>query len=146
MLTELYKRLETVRVQPDFMAGWTGGRQLCYNRSNINLASEAWQIGSIKPPTVCLCCGSRFDDEKHRMRGPYDSGPYRYVCEWCWKKSYMFFPDKAKQEAPSFKDDEILAKAPIIELEVCRGRKIPSRLVRVPVTSLRLNPSNPRIR
>jgi len=111
------------------------------------LASEAWQIGSNKPPTVCLCCGSRFDDDKHKIRGPYDSGPYRYVCEWCWKKPYMFFQDKVheNQNGPSLNETANWAKAPIVELEVTKGRTIPCRLVKVPIAQLRLNPNNPRI-
>lgn len=28
------------------------------------------------------------------MRGPYSSGPYMYVCEDCWRKPYLFWPDK----------------------------------------------------
>src|SRR5437870_6889849 len=148
MLAGSYNHLETVRGQPGFMGGWTGVKLPCYNRSNINLASDAWQIGSIKPPTVCLCCGSLFDDDKHKIRGPYDTGPYRYVCEWCWKKSYMFFPDKGRpaDNDTVINEDEILAKASVVELEVTRGRKISTRLVKVPIVRLHLNPSNPRIR
>ncbi len=125
-----------------------GGKLLLSMRAT-NLASEAWQIGSLRPPTVCLCCGSRFDGDEHKMRGPYDTGPYRYVCEWCWKKSYMFFPDKVQKEGagtPVLDQNEILAKAPIIELEVTRGRKIAARLVTVPIRRLRLSPNNPRVR
>ncbi len=112
------------------------------------MASEAWQIGSASPPSICLCCGSRFDDDKHKMRGPYDAGPYRYVCEWCWKKSYMFFPDKIERggSVTGLDQNEILAKAPIIELEVTKGRKIAARLVTVPIRKLRLSPNNPRVR
>lgn len=83
------------------------------------------------------------------MRGPYETGPYRYVCEWCWKKSYMFFPDKVQKEAskrPVLDENEIMAKAPVVELEVTKGRKIPARLVTVPIRQLRLSPTNPRIR
>jgi hypothetical protein len=111
------------------------------------LASEAWQIGSDKPPTVCLCCGSKFDEDKHKIRGPYDSGPYRYVCEWCWKKPYMFFQDKVHENraGSSINETTIWAQAPIIELEVTKGRTIPCRLVKVPIAQLRLNPNNPRI-
>src|SRR6266581_1591989 len=83
---------------PGIMGASTGGKLLLSGRRNTNLASEAWQIGSVSPPTICLCCGSRFDEDKHKMRGPYDAGPYRYVCEWCWKKSYMFFPDKIEKK------------------------------------------------
>src|SRR2546425_12778967 len=97
---------------PGFMGASTGGKLLLSGRRNTSLASEAWQIGSASPPTVCLCCGSRFDEDKHKMRGPYDNGPYRYVCEWCWKKSYMFFPDKVQKEGaetPVLDQNEILA-------------------------------------
>ncbi len=113
------------------------------------MASEAWQIGSSKPPTVCLCCGSRFDEDKHKIRGPYDAGPYRYACEWCWKKSYMFFPDKLRREDQhSFllNETDIWEKSPIVELQITQGRTIPCRLVKVPLDRLQLNPSNPRIR
>jgi hypothetical protein len=81
------------------------------------------------------------------MRGPYESGPYRYVCEWCWKKSYMFFPDKAEAGKKAIlNDDEMIAKAPVVDLEVTQGRKIPAKLVSVPIRQLRLSPTNPRIR
>ncbi len=125
------------------------GGKLPLSMRDTNLASEAWQIGSLRPPTVCLCCGSRFDEDKHKMRGPYDTGPYRYVCEWCWKKSYMFFPDKVQKEGngtPVLDQNEILDKAPVIELEVTKGRKIAARLVTVPIRRLRLSPNNPRVR
>lgn len=36
----------------------------------------------------------RFDDGSHRIRGPYKTGPYIYVCEECWARPYLFFPDK----------------------------------------------------
>lgn len=26
--------------------------------------------------------------------GPYENGPYRYVCARCWKLPFLFFPDK----------------------------------------------------
>ena len=51
-----------------------------------------WQIGSKKPPSVCLCCGGRFSD-KRKIRGPY-KGPYIWVCSCCWVLPHMFFPDK----------------------------------------------------
>ena len=83
------------------------------------------------------------------MRGPYETGPYRYVCEWCWKKSYMFFPDKGKpgkEDAFYLDEKEILATAPVVELEVTNGRKVAAKLVTVPIRQLRLNPGNPRVR
>jgi hypothetical protein len=61
----------------------------------------------------------------------------------------MFFPDKAVKEGDKRAlpdQDEILAKAPIVEFEITKGRKIPARLVTVPIRSLRLSPTNPRIR
>ena len=60
----------------------------------------------------------------------------------------MFFPDKVQGEGkPSLPDEsEILAKAPVVELEVTNGRKIPARLVTIPIRQLRLSPTNPRIR
>jgi hypothetical protein len=60
----------------------------------------------------------------------------------------MFFPDKIQQanKRPVFDENEILSKAPIVELEVTKGRKIPARLVTVPVRQLRLSQDNPRIR
>ena len=42
---------------------------------------------------VCLCCGSRLYD-KDDLKGPYDLGPYRIVCEKCWSKPFLHFPDK----------------------------------------------------
>jgi hypothetical protein len=36
----------------------------------------------------------RFDDGSHRIRGPYKTGPYIYVCEECWARPYLFFSDK----------------------------------------------------
>lgn len=32
--------------------------------------------------------------EKSKMHGPYTSGPYNYVCDQCWNKPYLYFPDK----------------------------------------------------
>ena len=60
----------------------------------------------------------------------------------------MFFPDKVPlaSKRPVLDENEIIAKAPIIELEVTKGHKIPARLVTVPVRQLRLSPNNPRIR
>src|SRR2546425_8134249 len=113
------------------------------------MATDAWQIGSITPPTVCLCCGSRFDDNIHKMRGPYDTGPYRYVCDWCWKKPYMYFPDKDNLHdatTAGIGPGDFLAEAPIVQLEVTNGRKLNARLVSVPVRLLRLNPNNPRVK
>ncbi len=53
-----------------------------------------WQIGSERPPNVCLCCGLSFDGKTRRVRGPYRTGPYIWVCEACWSLPFLFFPDK----------------------------------------------------
>jgi hypothetical protein len=61
----------------------------------------------------------------------------------------MFFPDKIQPVSDSFAPDdkgEILADAPIVKLEVTKGRKIEARLVTVPVRRLRLNSNNPRMK
>ena len=59
----------------------------------------------------------------------------------------MFFQDKVheNQNGPSLNETANWAKAPIVELEVTKGRTIPCRLVKVPIAQLRLNPNNPRI-
>jgi len=53
-----------------------------------------WQIGSETPPKVCLCCGLPFDEGKRKRKGPYYGQPYIWVCEWCWRQPYLYFPDK----------------------------------------------------
>src|SRR6266704_6664785 len=60
----------------------------------------------------------------------------------------MFSPDKIERggSVTGLDQNEILAKAPIIELEVTKGRKIAARLVSVPIRRLRLSPNNPRVR
>ncbi len=61
----------------------------------------------------------------------------------------MFFPDKLRKDdsaTQSLNEDEIISKAPIVELEVTKGRKIAAKLVSVPIRRLRLSPNNPRVR
>jgi hypothetical protein len=53
-----------------------------------------WQIGSQGPPATCLCCGRAFDLEKRKIRGPYLTSPYIYVCQECWELPFVFYPDK----------------------------------------------------
>ena len=62
--------------------------------SLVGYADNTWQIGAVRPPNVCLCCGLAFDERKHRITGPYEKGPYRYVCLQCWKLPFLFFPNK----------------------------------------------------
>jgi hypothetical protein len=40
---------------------------------------------------LCLCCG--LEDEEN-LRGPYEQNPYKIVCERCWSKPFLHFPDK----------------------------------------------------
>lgn len=60
---------------------------------------EAWQVGSSKPPAVCLCCGQKFDDGKRKMMGPYLEMPYIYACKACHDLPFLFFPDKKMKES-----------------------------------------------
>ena len=62
--------------------------------SPVGYADDLWQIGSKRPPAVCLCCGLGFNDKRRMTKGPYLNGPYRYVCRVCWSLPYLFFPDK----------------------------------------------------
>ena len=62
--------------------------------SPVGYADGLWQIGSRQPPHVCLCCGLSFDRSRRTLKGPYDKGPYRYVCRACWRLPFLFFPDK----------------------------------------------------
>jgi len=83
---------------------------------------QAWQIGSQEPPTVCLCCGSKFDDEEHKRKGPYPTSPYVYVCQNCWEKSYLYFPDKVLGAFGSRQSPEtIIAKD---DQELVRGKSM----------------------
>ena len=62
--------------------------------SPVGYSDDTWQIGSVRPPKVCLCCGLEFDQSERSIRGPYTNGPYRYVCSPCWRRPFLFFPDK----------------------------------------------------
>ncbi len=66
--------------------------------SPVGYADGTWQIGSKAPPKVCLCCGEAFDDAERRIHGPYSDGPYRYICDWCWRKPFNFLPDKVRAD------------------------------------------------
>lgn len=57
-------------------------------------AVEAWQVGSVVPPSTCLCCGRRFTPRRRARMGPFESGPYKYVCKPCWARPHLFFEDK----------------------------------------------------
>ena len=59
----------------------------------------AWQIGSGKPPAVCLCCGQKFDDDKHEMMGPFLESPYIYACKACYDLPFLYFSGKKMKES-----------------------------------------------
>ncbi len=67
-----------------------------------------WQIGSKQPPSVCLCCGEKFDGYKRKCMGPYYTMPYIWVCKECHDKPFLFFPDKKMEKkyitAPPLQD------------------------------------------
>jgi hypothetical protein len=112
-----------------------------------------WQIGSITPPTVCLCCGSKFDEGQHKRRGPYLKMPYIWVCQWCWEKPYLFFPDKFRgsSEVPkSDTEDQTESKTHknegIVRLLINPKRPISARLAVRELNSLHLDLNNPRFR
>jgi hypothetical protein len=62
--------------------------------SPVGYADKFWQVGSLTPPGSCLCCGKEIDHADHLLMGPYERGPYRYVCKACWSLPFLFFPDK----------------------------------------------------
>ena len=72
----------------------TGSNKPALITSGPSAVGDAWQIGSTGPPKVCLCCGLPFDRKTRELKGPYLHGPYIWVCKWCWRKPFLFFPDK----------------------------------------------------
>ncbi len=72
----------------------TGSNKPALITSGPSAVGDAWQIGSTGPPQVCLCCGLPFDRKTRILKGPYLHGPYIWVCSWCWRKPFLFFPDK----------------------------------------------------
>src|SRR5712692_10047316 len=120
-------------------------------KTSIDL--DAWQIGSSGPPAVCLCCGAKFDDGTHRIRGPYLEMPYIWVCQWCWEKPYLFFPDK---DAFSKSAGAISTEASItqrrtrggstLQLSIVPEREIQIRQVYKNVDDLHFDIKNPRLR
>src|SRR5206468_1582128 len=65
------------------------GERLASNATVTDLFT--WQIGSERPPNVCLCCGLAFDEGERKIHGPYRTGPYIWVCEACWNLPFLFF-------------------------------------------------------
>ena len=116
----------------------------------------AWQIGSDRPPTVCLCCGSRFDEDEHKLRGPYLSGLYIWVCKWCWTKPYLFFPDKEndfpKQSFDTLRQEqvEMTVTSDILNqkfpMKLATGKELECELRTTPLSSIHLDPHNVRLK
>jgi len=119
--------------------------------AEIDANIDAWQIGSAGPPSMCLCCGSKFDEEKHKIRGPYLEMPYIWVCQWCWEKPYLFFPDKVFNRNIEVKNtEESLPKrrgtSGTLDFSIVPERTLSTELAYVKVRDLRLDPKNPRFR
>jgi hypothetical protein len=120
-------------------------------KTSIDL--DAWQIGSSGPPAMCLCCGAKFDEGKHRMRGPYLEMPYIWVCQWCWEKDYLFFPDKPMFSNVNIPPTAEVAEVPrrkhgggTLQLSIVPERRIRLRQVDRKVADLHFDLRNPRLR
>lgn len=109
----------------------------------------------------CPCCGSLFDSGPHRIHGPYDTGPYRYACEDCWTKPYLFFPDKEIAESgltrvPS--SSQVDMSMPIsgpsiqtvsgsaVHFSITPESALEGEIAQVELSSIRLDPNNVRFR
>jgi hypothetical protein len=100
-----------------------------------------------------LCCGMKFDDGVHQRRGPYLEMPYIWVCQWCWAKPYLFFPDK-----DAFKKNatDTTLDAPVqrrrgrsvgtLQLSIVPEREIQLRQVYKKIIDLHFDVKNPRLR
>jgi hypothetical protein len=120
-------------------------------KTSIDL--DAWQIGSSGPPAMCLCCGAKFDDGMHHMRGPYLEMPYIWVCQWCWEKPYLFFPDKDAFTNSSVQVTPESAVPPRrkksggeLQLSIVPEREIRLKQVYMKVKDLHFDIKNPRLR
>lgn len=120
-------------------------------KTSIDLG--AWQIGSSGPPVMCLCCGMKFDEGTHRRRGPYLEMPYIWVCQWCWEKDYLFFPDKemfSKKIEPTVSETPIIQREErsrgTLQLSIVPERRIRLKHVYKKVTDLHFDVNNPRLR
>jgi hypothetical protein len=114
---------------------------------------DAWQIGSAGPPAMCLCCGARFDEGKHKMRGPYLEMPYIWVCQWCWEKPYLFFPDKEafvnssmQMTAEPVPPPRKRKRGAELRVSIVPQKEIRLKQVNMKVKDLRFDIRNPRLR
>ena len=121
-------------------------------KTSIDLG--AWQIGSSGPPAMCLCCGAKFDEGEHRIRGPYLEMPYIWVCQWCWEKPYLFFPDKeaftnvpvqvATETSPPPRKRRSGGGA--LQVSIVPDKEIRLKQVNMKVRDLHFDIRNPRLR
>lgn len=119
---------------------------------------QARQVESKGLPTICLCCGTKFDDGPHRIHGPYKSGPYVFVCEDCWSKPYLFFPDKEitedgltrvprSERLESRKTSiEFAVVGSAVRLYVAPEAALEGEIVELELAALKLDSSNVRFR
>jgi hypothetical protein len=92
------------------------------------------------------------------MRGPYDSGPYVYVCQECWSKPFLFFPDKEITEdgltrVPRSEELEyqktsvgFAVLGSTVRLYVSPEAALEGEIVELGLAALRLDSSNVRFR
>lgn len=137
--------------------GWWIGLE-----TQSRLTTKSLETCSKHVPNACPCCGTDFDADDHRIRGPYRNSLYAYVCNSCWEKTYLFFPDKTYgslgfqqfsetliyhenqgSSQPSQKDESMAkTRAQVLTQSTLKG----AELVRAPLTKLRFDPNNIRLR
>jgi DNA-binding MarR family transcriptional regulator len=91
------------------------------------------------------------------MRGPYRTGPYIYVCQECWGRPYLFFPDKEitedgltkipRAEPESRKTAVEFARVgKTVKLFVNPNAALQGEIVQIELAALRLDSNNVRFR
>jgi hypothetical protein len=87
------------------------------------------------------------------MRGPYLEMPYIWVCQWCWEKDYLFFPDKEMFSKAKAETNIEPREAPLrrhtggtLQLSIVPERQIKLRQVEKKVSDLHFDVRNPRLR
>jgi hypothetical protein len=92
------------------------------------------------------------------MHGPYSTGPYVYVCEDCWSKPYLFFPDKeitddgltrvprSAQTESRKTSVEFAVLGASVRLSVAPDAAIEGEVVKLDLPQLRLDSNNVRFR
>lgn len=92
------------------------------------------------------------------MHGPYNSGPYPYVCEDCWSRPYLFFPDKEITEDGLTRvprSEQLESRKTSVEFAVVGSRvrlyvapeaALEGEIVELELTALKLDSNNVRFR